>query len=34
MDPIYRGELEGLEANAVQSIFGLAVQSGSYEMIM
>lgn len=34
MEPMYRIELENLQANAVQSIFGLAVQSGCYDMIL
>lgn len=34
MEPMYKNELQNLQANAVLSIFGLAVQSGCYEMIV
>lgn len=34
MNPLYRSELLSLQVNAVQSVFGLAVVSGSFEMIV
>ena len=34
LHPTDRDELVALQANAVQSVFGLAVLSGSFEMIM